>query len=278
MENRVSEEKNKYSVLMTVYEKSNADQFDTALDSIVNQTVMPDQIVVSADGKLTDELEKVIEKYADEYKNIFTVIHNPKMGNYYAANAGIKKCRNEFIARMDSDDIAYRDRCEKELAEFEKSYADIVGSYADEFIGDRKNIVSVRKVPINNEEIKKYAKKRNPFNHPSIMFRKSAAVKCGGYSRMKRCEDYDFVVKMIMNGAVCRNIPESLLYYRITEDNYSRRKNFDNTKGFIYVRYRNWRRGFCGFFDFFALSVIQIVLFVLPVGITKVFYQKILRK
>lgn len=269
---------NKYSVLMTVYDKADREYFAEAVKSMLHQSIMPEQFVISLDGKLTDELEEEILGFITEYPNLFTIVRNEKKGNYNAANNGLKKCRNAFIARMDSDDIACYDRCEKELKALKENKADIVGGYCNEFIGAISNIVSVRKVPCKHEEIVKYAKKRNPFNHPTIMFRKSMAVKCKGYSAMSRCEDYDFVVKMIITGAKCVNIPESLLYYRLTEDTYLRRKNWNNTKGFIYVRYKNFKRGFTPLKDLIILSAVQLLLYFMPIGITKFLYQKVIRK
>lgn len=269
----------KYSVLMTVYSGENPLYFKEAIESILRQTYAAEQIVISVDGSLTKELKTVINDFSCQGPDLFTVIYNKKRGNWYSANKGIEACRNEFIARMDSDDIANLTRCERQLKEFGRDdKLDIVGSFAAEFIENWQNIISVRKVPLRHEEIIKYARKRNPFNHPTLMYRKSKAVACGGYIEMKRCEDYDFVVRMIMNGAVCCNIPEALLYYRLTDNTYERRKNWNNTKGFVNVRYINWRRGFCSFWDFISLSAVQLILCLMPISVTKWFYQKILRK
>lgn len=271
-------ENNKYSVLMTVYNKADKDSFKEAVESILNQSIVPEQIVISEDGLLTNELEECIYKFQKEYPTVFTIVRNEKKGNYNAANNGLKVCRNEFVARMDSDDIAKTDRCEKELKVLINNKCDIVGSFCSEFTGSYENIISIRKVPLKHEEIVRYAKKRNPFNHPTIMFRKSMALKCGAYSNMIRCEDYDFVVKMILSGAKCLNIPESLLYYRLSDDTFLRRKNWNNTKGFIYVRYKNFKRGFTPLKDLIFLSALQIILYLMPISVTKFFYQSILRK
>lgn len=268
----------KYSVLMTVHSGANPEHFRQAVDSMVKQTIEPEQFVISVDGELSEAHEKVICFYKHLYPEMFTILYNEKTGNWHAANKGLRACRNELIARMDSDDISFANRCEKELIAFQKGKVDIVGSYVDEFVKDIHDVVSVRKAPLEHEDIIQYAKRRNPFNHPTLMFRKSLAYECHGYKKMKRCEDYDFVVRMIMAGAHCKNIPESLLYYRLTEDTYERRKNWDNTKGFIFVRFLNWRRGFTSFIDFLLLTFLQLGLYFMPVCATKFFYQKILRR
>ena len=184
------------------------------------------------------------------------------MGTGYAANEGLKLCRNELIAKMDSDDIAYLDRCEKQLAEFEKDEKlDMLGGYVSEFEGSISNEKAVKKVPTSHGDIIKYAKRRNPF-----------------YTCNTRCEDYDFIVKMIMNGAKCQNVPENLVHYRLDSGAYERRKNWKNTVGFVLVRYRNWKRGFCSFTDFLLPCAAQMLLFLLPVAFTKKLYIKVLRK
>ena len=125
------------------------------------------------------------------------------MGTGYAANIGLELCRNELVAKMDSDDVSYPDRCERQIAEFEKNPGlDILGGYVSEFERDISNEKAVKEVPCGHKEIIKYAKRRNPFNNQTLMYRKSKAIACGGYTCNTRCEDYDFVTKMMINGAV----------------------------------------------------------------------------
>ena len=110
----------KYSVLMSVYFKDDADNLRLAIDSMLNQTVKPEQYVVVEDGKLTSELNTVIDEYENQYPELFTIVkiaQNKGLAN--ALNEGIKVCRNELVARMDADDISLPERCEKELECFE---------------------------------------------------------------------------------------------------------------------------------------------------------------
>jgi glycosyltransferase involved in cell wall biosynthesis len=265
---------------MSVYINDNPQYFKTAVESMLNQTLKPSQIVIVCDGKLNKSHNAIIRDLKRKNEEIFTIVKIKKnSGVWNALNEGIKYCKNEIIAKMDSDDISLPQRCQVQMSEFQKKPSlDYIGSYATEFIDGAKNAVSVRKVPITEAEIRKYAKRRNPFNNPTVMYKKSKVINCGGYKKMKRCEDYDLAVRLIMSGAICENIPESLLYYRLTEDTFNRRKNWSNTRGFIYVRFLNWKRGFSSFLDFFMPSCMQIVLCLMPVWATKWFYQKILRK
>jgi len=270
----------KYSVLMSVYSKEKAEFFRLSLESMFKQTVPPDEVVVVCDGPLTEELDKVLDDFKAGYGDAL-VIHRLKqnMGTGYAANEGLRVCKNELIAKMDSDDVAYADRCEKQLELFEKhEKLDMVGGFVSEFETDINNEKAVKKVPSSHKEIIRYAKRRNPFNNQTLMYKKSKALACGGYTCNTRCEDYDFVTKMMMNGAKCHNIQQCLVHYRLDAGAYERRRNWKNTVGFFTVRYRNWRRGFCSFFDFIIPCMAQMVLFVMPVGVTKKVYVKLLRK
>ncbi|MCI8341786.1 MAG: glycosyltransferase [Firmicutes bacterium] len=270
----------KYSVLMSVYKGEKAEFFKLSLKSMFEQTVAPEQVVVVCDGELTHELDRVLSWFEKKYPEIMCIHRLERnMGTGYAANEGLKLCRNELIAKMDSDDIAYLDRCEKQLAEFEKDEKlDMLGGYVSEFEGSISNEKAVKKVPTIHGDIIKYAKRRNPFNNQTLMYKKTKAVSCGGYTCNTRCEDYDFIVKMIMNGAKCQNVPENLVHYRLDSGAYERRKNWKNTVGFVLVRYRNWKRGFCSFTDFLLPCAAQMLLFLLPVAFTKKLYIKVLRK
>ncbi len=269
----------KYSVLMSVYNKEKAEFFKLSLESMFDQTYPPDDVVVVCDGPLTEELDKVLEFFEELYPDILNVHRFEKnMGTGFAANTGLKLCKNELVAKMDSDDIAYPDRCEKQIRLFEKhEKLDMVGGYTSEFEGDIKNERAVKKVPEKHKEIIKYARKRNPFNNQTLMYRKSKALECGGYTCNTRCQDYDFITKMIMSGAKCYNIQERLVHYRLDAGAYERRRNWKNTVGFVNVRYRNWRRGVCSYFDFIIPCVAQMVLFVMAVEFTKKIYLKFLR-
>ena len=270
----------KYSVLMSVYHKEKAAFFKLSLQSMFDQTCPPDQVVVVCDGPLTEELDMVLAEFEIQYPEILTIYRlEENMGTGYAANIGLTLCRNDLIVKMDSDDISYADRCEKQLAQFQKyPKLDMLGGYISEFEYNISNEIAVKKVPLSNKYILRYAKRRNPFNNVTLMYKKEAAVKCGGYTCNTRCEDYDFVTRMMMNGSRVGNIPECLVHCRLEAGAYERRKNWKNTIGFFSVRYRNWRRGFCSFTDFLIPCMAQIILLILPVSFTKKVYLKFLRR
>lgn len=211
----------KYSVLMSLYKKEHPEYLRLALDSMINQTVKPDEIVLVEDGPLTDELYKVVE----DYKEYLTIVVNEKnLGLGLALNEGLKVCRNELVARMDTDDISKPDRCEKQLRYFEAhSETTTLGGQIEEFIGSPDEVVGKRIVPETDEQIKQYMKKRCPFNHMTVMFKKSDVIKAGNYQEWFWNEDYYLWIRLALEGFVFANLPDTLVYTRVGDDMYQRR-------------------------------------------------------
>lgn len=269
-----------YSVLMSVYVKEKPAYLSESLQSVLEQTVPPDELVLVCDGKLTDELNVIIKAFESEYQSIFRSVRLiENVGTGLAANEGIKNCRNELIAKMDSDDICVPDRFQKQLMMFLKNPdLDMAGGYIEEFDDATRKPIAVRKTPLTHEEILKYAKRRSPFNNQTLIYRKSFVEKIGGYTDIKRCEDYEFITKMLMAGAVGENIPEILVKYRVTKDNYKRRKNWANTKSFIKVRKDLHKQGFSSLADYLIPCAAQLILFIMPEKFTSWAYKKFLRK
>lgn len=269
-----------YSVLMSVYVKEKPANLSESLASILEQTIPPDELVLVCDGKLTDELNVIIKAFESEYSEIFRSVRLlENVGTGMAANEGIKACQNELIAKMDSDDICVPDRFQRQLMMFLKNpKLDMVGGYIEEFDDATRKPIAVKKTPISHEEILKYAKRRSPFNNQTLIYRKSFAQKVGGYTDIKRCEDYEFITKMLMAGAVGENLPEVLVKYRVTKDNYKRRKNWANTKSFVKVRWNLHKSGFSSLWDFFVPTAAQLILFIMPEKFTSWAYGKFLRK
>lgn len=215
----------KYSVLMSIYIKENPDYFKKSLDSMLNQTIKPDEIILVEDGPLTSELYAVIEEYKKSNPDcIKTVVNETNLGLGLALRKGLEHCKNELVARMDTDDIAINTRCEKQLVFMsEHPDVDIVGGQIEEFIGNENNIVGKRIVPCDDQSLKEYTKKRCPFNHMTVMFRKKAVQAAGDYMDLHFNEDYYLWIRMAKNNAVFANIKETLVFVRVDENMYQRR-------------------------------------------------------
>jgi glycosyltransferase involved in cell wall biosynthesis len=220
-----------YSVLMSVYWKEKPDYLLTAIESMTKQTIPFHDFVLVCDGSLTDALTKTIDRANKIIKAmpthpVFTVVpltNHSGLGS--ALNIGLNYCQCDLIARMDSDDISLPNRCERQLKQFELNpNLSIVSGTIIEFSKSISEHGKCRKLPENQDDIVKFAKSRNPFNHPCVMYRKSAVIAAGSYRKdYPYFEDYDLWLRMLWNGAMGYNIPEPLLYMRAGNSMYKRR-------------------------------------------------------
>ncbi|OBY11670.1 glycosyltransferase [Clostridium paraputrificum] len=269
----------KYSVLMSLYIKEKPEYLNLAIKSMVEQTLKPDEIVIVKDGKITDELQKVLDKYDNENPGLFNIVgYEKNRGLGLALNYGLECCKNELVARMDTDDISMPNRCMKQVKAFEEhhEYA-IVGSAVDEFYGTPENITARRVVPCTPDEIYEFAKRRSAFNHPSVMYRKSKVLEFNGYSDLRRNQDVDLFGRMLFGGCKAANIGEALLYFRSNDDLAKRRKSWENTKSYIDTIKKFWEMGYSRFGDYLIVLIAQSIMFICPIFIQKLIYKLFLR-
>ena len=267
-------------MLQTVYKSDNPDAFRLSLESMINQTVKPDEIVLVKDGPIPDTLQTVIEDVDERNPGIIVQVQlENNVGLGLALNEGLKVCKNELVARMDSDDISMPERCEKQLKLFSNDpELDIVGCPVKEFVGTTDNVVGVRDVPFDNVSIHEYARRRDPFNHPTVMYRKSKVMLYGPYGDYRKNQDTALWIDMLSNGCKGANCEEYLLWFRFDENTYKKRKSWINTKLLIEIRKKAYRIGFSSFFDYVFVAVAQFAIFVLPMSVQKFVYTKLLRK
>lgn len=218
-----SMDKTTFSVSMSVYGKDQPQWFQYAVDSILNQTLKPDEIVLVVDGPVPDGLANVIKHYA-ALPNFSVIWLEINQGHGNARRVGLANCSHELVALMDADDISNPTRFEKQIAAFTAdSELSIVGGNITEFVGVSSNMVAKRMVPCEDMAIKKLLKKRCPFNQVTVMLRKSKVQAAGGYIDWYYNEDYFLWVRMFLHEMKFENIPENLVNVRIGNDMYKRR-------------------------------------------------------
>ena len=213
----------KFSVSMCVYGGDHPDWFSTAVNSILNQSRKPDEVVLVVDGPVPEELDGIITGY--EAQEIFHVIRLEKnQGHGEARRIGFRHCTHELVALMDSDDISAPDRFEKQLAMFwENPSLAVIGGQITEFVGDPENLVGARTVSLTDAEIREDLKKRCPMNQMTVMFRKSQVEHAGGYMDWFCDEDYYLWLRMYQDGAIFANLPDYLVNVRVGKEMYQRR-------------------------------------------------------
>ena len=272
--------KSKYSVLMSLYDKENPEYLSPSLDSMFNQTVKPDEVILVLDGPINKKLQIIIDRFLNKYPNTLKLVpveNNVGLGR--ALDIGLEHCSNELVARMDTDDISLPTRCQKQLEMLNKDQdLALVGTMTAEFYDEPSNVVSSRVVPTGHEEIKKFIKRRSPFNHPTVMFKKSAVIDSGGYGKFKRKQDLDLFSRMINTGHKAANIDEALLLFRSNDDNFKRRKSWSYVGSYIKVQYEIWKRGHCSLADLTFVIAGQLFMYMLPKPMLKSFSNKYLRQ
>lgn len=269
-----------YSVLMTVYEKEEPEYFQQAIDSMVKQTVVTNDFVIVCDGPLTKELDEVIENFLHKYPDLFQIIRLKKnVGIGAAANIGLQYCKNDLIAKMDADDVAALQRCELQLNAF-SAYPQltVLGGYLAEFDHNPKEPYAIREVPLKNEDIRKFARRRQPFNNVTVMYRKEAVLKVGGYRPMGRNEDFDLYIRLLHAGYHAMNLSEILTSARTDRTAMMRRSSWQTLKGCAKSRWNSMRMGYCSILDFLVCVGGQFAIWICPVCIQEWFYQRFLRK
>lgn len=269
----------KFSVLMSIYFKEKPEYFDRCMKSIWDeQSIKPDEIVLVEDGKLTDELYEVINKWQKKLEDVLKIVSLEKnVGLGDALNIGLQHCSNELVARMDTDDIAVPNRFEKQLKILKNNNIDICGSWVAEFEKDENEIISFRKVPEMHNEIIKFAKQRNPMNHPSVMYKKKSVLKAGGYKKMLWFEDYYLWVRMILSDSIFYNIQEPLVKMRV-DNQLERRKGFKYLINEIELQKKFLDLGFINEKEFIQNILIRNLPRILPSFLLKKVYDKVLRK
>ncbi|WP_318515054.1 glycosyltransferase [Photobacterium leiognathi] len=218
-----------YSVLMSVYKKENPSYFYQALESIYRQEKKTFDIVIVHDGPLNEQLYKVIDDWKGKL-DIVEVILKDNVGLGVALNEGLKYCKYDLIARVDTDDINLPNRFDIQYRYMvDNPDVALCGSHISEFNDNPDILVSKRLVPVG-DELSNSIFKRNPFNHMTVMFRKSAVLDVGGYQHLQFMEDYYLWIRMYLKGYKLDNLDMILVNARIGNGMLERRKGFDYYK------------------------------------------------
>lgn len=213
-----------FSVLMSLYDKEKPSYLEECLESLVNQTQRADEIVLVYDGPINRDLISVVDSWSSLLP-IKIVALKKNVGLGQALNEGLKHCTYDYVMRMDTDDICQPSRFELQSQFMELNPdIDISGSCIYEFIDNKANIVSERKVPLADNDIKKFAKHKNPFNHMTVVFKKSSVQSVGGYQHHYLMEDYNLWLRLLGNGFKAGNLDEALVLVRVGVDMLVRRR------------------------------------------------------
>ncbi len=268
-----------FSVLMSLYKKEKPEYARECFESLLSQTVPADQWVIVEDGPLTTELYALLDEYQQKHPSLICRVPlKENRGLGMALREGVLHCSNELIARMDTDDIARKDRFFLQLQMFAKNpELDICGSHIKEFTASPRDITAVRRVPTNEKEIYSYQKRRDSFNHMTVMYKKSAVLAAGNYRHAPLMEDSLLWVSMLQNNAKCANIDDYLVYARTGEDMFRRRGGWAYFQKYKSGRKIIYNTGYISFWDYFYTLAIQFAVSLMPNKMRRFVFEKLLR-
>ena len=213
-----------FSVLMSLYIKENPQYLKECFESLKNQTLPATEIVVLFDGAVTTELEAIVTEY-EAILPIKVVKFPQNRGLGKTLNDGLNYCSHEWVFRMDTDDICVPERFEKQV-KFIQQHPDVImlGGQIAEFGENINDIVAYRNVPTSQEEIVRFTRLRCPFNHMTVVYKKSKVLECGGYQGLQ--EDYTLWIKMVATGLNIANLSDILVYARVGNGMVGRRRGW----------------------------------------------------
>lgn len=216
-----------FSVLLPVYAGDRPEFFRRAVESVtVEQTLRPDEVVIVRDGPIGADLAAVLDAAASTTLTggvpVRVVPLDTNVGLARALEAGLDACAHEIVARADADDIALPRRFEVQVPLVAEG-VDLLSSAIVEFTDDEDDLGLVRSWPTDAAAIAKLARFQDPFNHPAVVYRRSAVRAAGGYRHLDKLEDYWLFARMVAAGATVANVAEPLVKYRVGAGAYARR-------------------------------------------------------
>lgn len=266
---------------MSVYWKEKPEFLRESLSSIFLQTRPANEVILVKDGPLTPELDAVIRDFEKEHAELRVIPLKKNMGLGIALSKGINVCSYDYIARMDSDDICFPQRFEKQIDYLEKHPdIDVIGCWTREFNEDKfgnKHFMSLKKFPNTVWENFKYCTKRCPVEHPAIVIKKKSLIDAGNYQSCYLFEDYNLWARMFVNGAKFYNIPEPLLYFRMTIDSFKRRGGWKYAVSELKALRKFKKIGFFSLSQYWYAVLTRFPIRVMPLKFREFIYKVFLR-
>lgn len=270
-----------YSVLMSVYREENPKEFREAVKSMLCQSIAPADFVIVCDGPLTEELDCVIDDFMKSEPKLFQIIRLEKnQGLGLALKEGLSHCKEELVARMDADDIATKDRMEKQLA-FMTQHPEIsvVGAQIAEFEETPDHIIRYRMVPECHKDILHKLKFSNPMNHVTVLFQKEHVLNVGSYPHHPGFEDYHLWTKLLSEGYLFHNLPDTCCFVRADAHMLKRRDGWTYFKNTVKMEKLLRKKKLISPWQYLVNITVRFGgTVLLPHGIRKKLFTKLMRK
>jgi hypothetical protein len=268
-----------FSLLLPVYRGDRPEFLRRAFRSSVDdQTLRPDEVVVVRDGPVSSDLARTIAELAEASPvPVVTVELERNMGLAYALERGLDACAHDVVARMDADDISLPERFARQLA-LMSGGLDLVGTGMYEFADEVGTIVGRRTPPVGADAISRYARFHDPFNHPTVVYRRAAVQRAGGYKPLGLMEDYYLFARMIQEGARVQNLPDPLVMYRVSAGAYKRRGGVAQLRAEVRLQREFRRARFTSLAQASRNVLVRGGYRLVPEGIRRVAYRRLITR
>ena len=221
------------SIIMSTY-KEEETLLRESIESILNQTFKDFEFIIILDYPDNNLHKKIIEEYSKIDNRIRFFVNENNLGLTGSLNRGLSLAKGEYIARMDADDISLPYRLERQLEYIKKNQYDLIGGITQMIDEDGNSIYSIQKVPTDFNKIKKALRYGQCIAHPTWLGRKEVFDYLNGYRNIPLCEDFDFTLRVVLNGFKISNLNETVLKYRMTKNSISRNNVYDQ---YLYMKY-----------------------------------------
>lgn len=269
-----------FSILISIYINESPEYLHDSINSIYSSIkTTQSEIIIIKDGPLTHQLEDILDKWKKKLSSKLKIIAlKNNVGLGFALNEGLKHCTYDWVFRMDTDDICLPSRFEKQI-DFIKHNPDIslLGSSTEEFDENMENSFGYRINPTEHNDIVNYAKKRNPFNHMTVAFKKEAVLAVGGYQHHLFMEDYNLWIRMISSGYKVANLPDILVKVRAGNSMVTRRKGLKYIKSEYKLANLKIKTNLDNSFSAYSIFLLRSIPRMLPTSFLSKIY-KMLRK
>jgi cellulose synthase/poly-beta-1,6-N-acetylglucosamine synthase-like glycosyltransferase len=259
---------------MAVYLNDDTNVFKNAVESILNNSVQPDQFIIVVDGPIKKECENFLQNVSSEYPiKLIRMTQNGGLAN--ALNAALPHVSSEWIIRADADDISLKDRI-KEIRKALRPELDVLTSHTAE-VDESGKIISLKKVPIDHSDIVRRIKFRNPVNHNSCAIRTKTLKSCQGYPNLYLKEDYGLWIKMISNGARLQGLDKVLVRATVNDGFYKRKSGLKFVVSEMQLQKLIYECGQNTIIYCIIAFIVRIIFISTPAIFKKPIYRKMLR-
>lgn len=259
----------KFSVLMSLYIKEMPSNLERCLESLMQQTLIADEVVIVYDGSITKELDDIVNKYID-LLNIIKVKIPKNVGLGNALNEGIKYCNYNIIARMDTDDACVPTRFMLQIPEFQDGSLTLLGGAIREI--NESGDIRIKSLPVKQKDIVDFSLLKNPFNHMTVVFRKDKVVSVGGYQHHLYMEDYNLWLRLLGEGCKVRNLSDIVVDASVNDSTMKRRRGIDYIKSELKLFKIKNEIKLYPLYKILSSLIIRVVVRVFPIGILKILY------